>query len=1588
MMRLVGAEKDSCGVGFVAHQQGHASHRVVSLALEALGNHTHRGAVAADGKTGDGSGLMTQIPHAFFARVYTELTGKKLEGREWTVGCVFLPLGDARGRNQARRLLEQALREHGLEALAWREVPLGLDTLGRNARALRPHIQQVYVARNGAANFETALYRARRSAERQVREAQIDDFYVASLSSRTLIYKGLCTADTLGDFFPDLRQPDFVSAVALFHQRYSTNTFPSWHLAQPFRMICHNGEFNTLQANSKWMRAREVALDQQRDADLLPVISPGVSDSGAFDNVLEFFTQGGRDTLPCLLMMMPELWENVPPGGMPQGWQDLYRYLSCLMEPWEGPAALAFFDGRYVGALLDRNGLRPMRYTMFSDGLTIASSEAGCVAVDESLVVKRGMLGPGEIIALDTQEKRWHTNHELKEMLSRRHPYGEWMKARQVELPTEPGLDAWLDTPSKETLRRRQLAFGFNHEDEVAVLKPMWSNGAEPVGSMGDDTPPAALSAHGRPLFHYFRQRFAQVTNPPIDSLREKLVMSLRTWVGRRANVLTEEAEVCRLVELPGPVLDTHNFRRLMTLSPRPLPHIVLHTVWPVHSGPSALEERLEQLCSEAEEAVRQGATMVVLYDGGVNSFRAPIPSLLAVSAVHHRLLEAGLRLNASLIVVSGEPREVHHFACLLGYGADAIFPYLVLDTIAENSGHLKGEAAAAQAGTRFIQAVHNGLLKIMAKMGISVLSSYRAGQVFESLGLDSGLVERYFPDTPCWLGGMGLHELASVQAEWHGRAFADEVQAPLSPGFYKFKKDGERHRFSPSVVKALHAVVQAGSAVAGDNPFDTLRSGVPGYAAYLAALQAQGAVGLRDLLGFVHHRPALPLTEVEPLEAIVRRFSTGAMSHGSLSSEAHSTLSVAMNRLGAASNCGEGGEAPERYSTLANSRIKQIASGRFGVTPAYLLSADELQIKMAQGSKPGEGGQIPGHKVTAEIARVRHTVPGVDLISPPPHHDIYSIEDLAQLIHDLKRFHPVARISVKLVSEEGVGTVAAGVAKASADIIQISGSDGGTGASPLSSIKFAGMPWELGLAQAQQTLVANELRGQVRLRVDGGFQSGRDVVIAALLGADEFAFGTSALVAEGCLMARACHNNTCPVGIASQDTKLRAKYPGTPDGVMTFMLAVAGEVREILASLGARSIGDVVGRTELLEQVVHGEAAGFLELDVLLDRGEDDQARAGDLDALPRTPRHGRDLDAEVIARLETALGTRTPGAPRDSSSLRFGELADASAGDGQPDNSAGEGSLVGARQPLEPAMGNHAAADGWAAAQPSAGCGNSLISAQAVQQAACWEDSSAFAAAAATVAEEWQILNTDRAFGTRLSGYLLGRFGRHEHDCMLPAGSLQLRLRGSAGQSFGAFGVSALHLELTGQANDYVGKGLHGGLIVLRPERDLGGNLHWIAGNTVLYGATGGKLLAAGRVGMRLAVRNSGAVAVVEGAGEHACEYMTGGAVVILGSVGRNLGAAMTGGRVFVFDPDGEVLDKLNADSVAAERPDADSAAFLRSLLDEHEARTGSSLARRLLDDWSFEAGRFWLVAPKSAALPAAVVKREVAVAGASAS
>ena len=1483
-------EHDACGIGFVARVDGKPSHQVLTMGLQALANHRHRGALAADGKTGDGAGVMTCLPHEFLSRVWSEISGQRTpEPGRLAVGCVFLPLGRPGALTFCRRTLEDTLRAEGLVTLGWRDVPVDLEALGVRALSCRPHIQQIFVDRGelaGGKVYEDALYRARRRAEALVRQTGDQEFSIVSLSSKTIVYKGLCMADQVNRFFPDLKDESYQTPVCLFHQRYSTNTFPAWKLAQPFRMICHNGEFNTLTGNRTWMRARENALEGDELADFTPIIGDDVSDSGAFDNVLEFFQRRGRALLPCLLMMIPEIWERVEPNDMPHGWRDLYHHYSCLMEPWDGPAAVSFFDGHQVGTLLDRNGLRPSRYTITEDGLVVCASEVGCVDLSGHRIARAAQLGPGEILVVDIDAHRVLTNHELKDEIARKLPYADFNKNRIRPVPDElfygePSTrDSLLSAPAqKQDLRRRQLVFGYSHEEQVSVVRPMAATSNEPIGSMGDDTPPAPLSRIDRPFFHYFRQRFAQVTNPPIDPLRESLVMSLRTQLGHRANILVEEPERTNALEIPGPILSRAAFEYLHTLDSRVYPAIALRSVYPVEGGAEGLAHTLHELCLEAEEAVRQGASLVVLYDGEVNAFRAPIPSLLAVSAVHQHLIDKGLRLRASLVVASGEPREVHHFACLLGYGADAIYPFLAMESISEDveSGgrHWQG-ISAHTAHQNFIKAIEKGLLKIMAKMGISLLASYRGAQVFEALGLSEEVTKRYFPGTASVLGGATLSDLAARQKRHHRAAFHEDMEETLerlsSQGFYKYKKGGEAHRFTPALIKRLHKLLEGAQARLKERPdtsaFEALPEGPVGFLDYAQEVHAE-RTGPRDLLDFVRHRPPIALERVESVEAIVARFSTGAMSHGSLSAESHRDLAIAMNRIGAASNSGEGGEEESRLNTERNSKVKQVASGRFGVTPAYLLSAGEIQIKMAQGSKPGEGGQIPGHKVSEEIARIRHTTPGIALISPPPHHDIYSIEDLSQLIFDLKRLNPEAAISVKLVSSEGVGTVAAGVAKGFADVIHISGAEGGTGASPLSSIKFAGMPWELGLAEAQQILVANRLRGKVRLRVDGGFQTGRDVVISALLGADEFSFGTAALVAEGCLMARACHTNNCPVGIASQKSSLRAKYPGTPEAVIAFMLGVAYHVRTLLAEIGYATLDEVIGKTELLEQVIWGEEAGHLDLSPLLWRPPDDLAT-----------RH---------------MGDRNVAATR---SFLEEELIEKMASGPLPD-------------------------------------------------------------------QGWPIRNTDRTIGARLSGWLSSRTETQQ--------PLRLRFTGHAGQSFGAFSVEGLTLELEGAANDYVGKSLYGATLVVRPgpaEAHLHGEETSRVGNTCLYGAIKGRLFVAGRAGQRFAVRNSGATAVVEGVGEHAAEYMTGGRLVVLGRIGRNLGAGMTGGEVYLYDPHGQALSKINPELVEAVSLETTHEETLLGLLREHLELTGSRRARDILADWPRNKGQFLLVRPKATA------------------
>jgi glutamate synthase (ferredoxin) len=1539
-------EHDACGIGFVAQLSGAVSHDILSMALTAVGNMAHRGGVGADGKSGDGAGVLTQIPRAFFARELAQL-GISYPIEDLAVGMIFLPRDEGQ-RTIARELVVQGLTSCGLNLLGWRAVPVDDTVLGERARESRPMIEQALIGRGNALlsgkDYERALYLACKTIEALVREQAITGFYISSLSSRTIVYKGLLVAPLLPQFYADLRDPNYKTAIAVFHQRYSTNTFPTWERAQPFRMLSHNGEINTIDGNVTWMRAREAEWRRGGDdrrpttddgsaafenassivnrqssqvleggaalasaaAKLGPIVDSSTSDSGKLDNVLELLVIGGRDVRHALTMLVPEAWERVQ--DMDPAWRAFYQYHAGLSEPWDGPAALVFSDGDVVGMALDRNGLRPARYLITDDGLVVCGSEVGAVLVDEARVICKGKVGPGQMIAADLRTGRFEDNAAIKSALAAQQPYAEWL-ARQMEVLPPAGIahiaegyqpESSASKASKSALLGElQHAFGYTAEELAVVLRPMLRDGQEPVGSMGDDTPAAVLAERARPLYGYFKQRFAEVTNPPIDPLREELVMSLSFALGRRGNFMEELPRHAHLIRLSSPVLSDEHLATIRTINDPAFASATLKALFPATKGPIGMRAALDQLCRQAEDAVAADQVLLIISDRGVDEDNAPIPALLALGAVHQHLIRLGLRTSVSLIVESGEPREVHHLACLVGMGAEAVNPYLALATIrnlAVERDEIKGKGQeqepartpaelADEAEHHYIHSLEKGLLKIMSKIGIATVDSYCGAQIFEAIGLADQVIERCFNGVPARLGGVDQYKLAADVLAHHDAAFANRLplvanRTSLShPGFYKFKKDGEYHSFSPAVVHALQKAANGGDYAS--------------YRAYSDLVHKRPPTELRDLLelkieneklrsdqpaesfSILNSQFSISLEEVEPVESIVRRFSTAAMSHGSTSSEAHATLAIAMNRLGGLSNSGEGGEDPARYSDERNSTIKQVASGRFGVTPAYLASASELQIKMAQGSKPGEGGQLPGHKVTEEIGRIRHTTPGVQLISPPPHHDIYSIEDLAQLIYDLKQANPRAAVSVKLVAEAGVGTVAAGVAKGGADVILISGHSGGTGASPLSSIKNAGVNWELGLSETQQTLVLNGLRGRVRLRADGGLKTGRDVVMAALLGADEFSFGTAALVAEGCVMARTCHSNNCPVGIATQRPELRAKFTGTPEQVIHFLLHIAQEVRELLATLGARTLDEVIGRTDRLRQVRRGVAeSDRVDLAALLER---------------------LDRPGDAIRNIESWNGRVT------TSELNLQILQDAA-----------------------PAL-EHG---------------------QAVELA-------------------YPIVNCDRTAGATLSGAIGARYG----DTGLPEGTITLRYTGSAGQSFGAFQARGVRTLLVGEANDYVGKGMAGGEIIvqMRPEARYASHENTIIGNTVLYGATGGALYAAGRAGERFAVRNSGAVAVIEGLGDHGCEYMTGGVVLVLGATGRNFAAGMTGGLAYVFDEEGSFATRCNAEMVELGASDAEDESNIHALLTRHLEATGSPRAADLLACWERVRGQFVRVSPR---------------------
>jgi glutamate synthase domain-containing protein 2/glutamate synthase domain-containing protein 1/glutamate synthase domain-containing protein 3 len=1475
-------ERDACGVGFVCDIKGRPSTSVLLMALEMLENMKHRGACGCEPDSGDGAGIMVNIPDRFMRAECARLGIKLPPVGQYAVGMVFLP-SDIAARYACEKLFEKVVADYGMETLGWRDVPVRNRCLGHTPRTCEPKIRQVFVGMGehffNRRDFERRLYLVRQLAENSIEfgdlgKAAADDFYICILSTNRLVYKGMLTATQLREYYPDLADPDFETSMAIIHSRFSTNTFPSWRLAHPYRYLAHNGEINALRGNRNWMRARYASLASEDFGDelskMVPILTETGSDSATLDNALQFLVVNGRSLAHAVLMLIPEAWQGN--DLMDPDLRAFYEYHACLMEPWDGPASIVFTDGHRIGAVLDRNGLRPSRYCVTEDGLVVMASEVGTIPLPPERIVKKWRLQPGRIFMVDTEEGRIVEDSEIKSSLLDRRPWRRWVEKNMVNLEDLPPPTA-APAAAAASLTERQHAFGYTVEDLRMVLTPMAAHGEEALGSMGADTPLACLSDRPQLLYAYFKQLFAQVTNPPLDAIREDLVTSLVTWLGREGNLLAETPAHCRLLRLKQPILSNPELEKIRALDEGAFRARTLPMLFPAAEGEAGLERAVEDLCRRAAEAVREGATLLVLSDRGVTREMAPIPSLLACAAVHHHLIREGTRTQAGLIVETGEAREAHHFCLLIGYGAGAVNPWLAFETLAalHREGALPPELDAEQAVKNFIKAANKAILKVASKMGISTVQSYRGAQIFEAVGLAKDLVDRWFTGTASRLNGVGLGVLAREALLRPRRGFppipVDAATLDMG-GFYKWNREGEHHMWNPDSVALVRHAVRVDS-------FETFKQHTR-----LANDEARRRCTLRGLLQFKKGNP-VPLAEVEPAKEIVKRFATGAMSFGSISKEAHETLAIAMNRLGGKSNTGEGGEDPERFKPdpngdLRRSAIKQVASARFGVTAEYLVNADELQIKMAQGAKPGEGGQLPGHKVDPYIARVRHSTPGVGLISPPPHHDIYSIEDLAQLIHDLKNVNSAARVSVKLVSEVGVGTVAAGVAKAKADHILISGDSGGTGASPLTSVKYAGLPWELGLAETQQTLVLNRLRGRVVLQTDGQIKTGRDVAVAALLGAEEIGFATGALIAIGCVMMRACHLNTCPVGIATQDPELRARFDGAPEHVVRFMFFIAEEVREIMAQLGFRKFEDMVGRSDLLEVAdlsAHWKARG-LDLSAILHR--------------PRVP---------------------------EGTALRCVEAQD---------------------HGLEYAL-DHELSE---LAKPALERGEK-------------------------VRGELPIKNVNRTVGAMLSGAIARKRG----DAGLPDGTVRFRFKGSAGQSFGAFLARGITLELEGDANDYLGKGLSGGRIVAVPPREskFRPEENILAGNVIGYGATSGEIFLRGVVGERFCVRNSGASAVVEGVGDHGCEYMTGGRVVVLGPTGRNFAAGMSGGIAWVWDPLGVFPLRCNKGMVALDRADQSADRDeLRALVARHAELTGSAVAKDLLARWNEALPKFVRVMP----------------------
>ncbi|MGG6268286.1 glutamate synthase large subunit [Leptolyngbya sp. AN03gr2] len=1472
-------EHDACGVGFIVQMKGKVSHAIVQQALTILANLEHRGACGAETNTGDGAGILMQVPHRFFQKVATELNIALPDAGQYGVAMIYSS-PDRASREAGRREFEKIVAEEGQTVLGWRDVPTNHSTLGETAKSSEPFMQQAIISRSADLKddlaFERKLYVIRKRSHSAIRSTGIDSFwYPASISCRTIVYKGMLMPLQVGEYYPDLSDPDLESALGLVHSRFSTNTFPSWERSHPYRYIAHNGEINTLRGNINWMNARQALFQSDLFGDDLrkaqPVINIDGSDSTIFDNALELLTLSGRSLPHAVMMMIPEPWtahESMPPER-----KAFYKYHSCLMEPWDGPASIAFTDGRMMGAVLDRNGLRPSRYYVTKDDFVIMASEAGVLPVAPENVALKGRLEPGRMFLVDMEQGRIVSDEEIKQGISTAEPYQEWIDQNMV------GLADLKDAPEipqsdLKTVMQRQLAFGYTFEELRLLLTPMARDGVEATGAMGADTPLAVLSDRPKLLYDYFKQLFAQVTNPPIDSIREEIITSAETTIGSERNLLKPEPESCHLIELKTPILSNEELAKLKYINEQGFKSIVLPIVFDPKSGVTGLEQSIVNLCKQADQAIESGVNILILSDRSVNAQNAPIPALLAVSGLHHHLIRTGTRTKVGLVLESGEPREVHHFAMLIGYGCGAINPYLAFETM--DSMIAQGSVVGVDYKTackNYIKAVTKGVIKVASKIGISTIQSYRGAQIFEAIGLNHSVVDRYFTWTASRVEGADLEVITKEALLRHHHAFPERQTNGHTldvGGEYQWRKEGEAHLFSPQTIHTLQRAVREGN-------YDLFKQ----YAA-LVNEQNQQHFTLRGLLQFKAQQP-IPLEEVEPIEAIMSRFKTGAMSYGSISKEAHEALAIAMNRIGGKSNTGEGGEDPDRYTWTndrgdsKNSAIKQVASGRFGVTSLYLSQARELQIKMAQGAKPGEGGQLPGRKVYPWIAKVRHSTPGVGLISPPPHHDIYSIEDLAELIHDLKNANRAARISVKLVSEVGVGTIAAGVAKAHADVVLISGYDGGTGASPQTSIKHAGLPWELGLAETHQTLVLNNLRSRIVVETDGQMKTGRDVVMAALLGAEEFGFATAPLVTLGCIMMRVCHLNTCPVGIATQDPHLRESFTGDPQYTENFMKFIAQEVRELMAQLGFRTLNEMVGRTDVLEPkqaIDHWKAKGLDFSKILYQPNVDPSVGL----YCQISQDHGLEKSLDLSVLLELCKDAIEQGKP------------------------------VKATLPIQ---------------------------------------------------------NINRVVGTILGNEITKR-----HWNGLPEDTVQLHFQGSAGQSFGAFVPKGVTLELEGDANDYVGKGLSGGKIIVYPHKasTFKASENIIVGNVAFYGATKGEAYISGIAGERFCVRNSGVNTVVEGVGDHGCEYMTGGTVVVLGKTGRNFAAGMSGGAAYIYDEAGDFATRCNTQMVAIEAfDDPEDIAIVRQMIQNHANLTHSHRAKELLEQWDEVRSRFVKVMPK---------------------